>query len=103
MVSSPDPLRYYFGGLTVNVYEYIHIDVNVIMDSTALCLKYEPSTFTLYCPVKNHVVGWDLLTGNIAVTLRNLTNSEITAFGTFSLGKSGVIGDNEGNVVLRKL
>ena len=73
------------------------------MDSTALCLKYEPNSFTLYCPVKNHIVGWSLLTGKIIVTLRNLTNVEITAFGMFSLGKIGVIGDNEGNVQLRKL
>lgn len=102
-MSTTNPLKYYFGGTAVSAYDYIHIDANIIQDSTALCLKYHPSSFTLYCPIKNHLVGWDLLTGSIALTLRNLTSGEITAFDMFATTKIGVLGDSEGNLVLRKL
>jgi hypothetical protein len=42
MISTKNPLRYYFAGNSVVLYEYIHIDANVILDSTALCIKYHP-------------------------------------------------------------
>jgi WD40 repeat protein len=103
MVASTSPLRYFFGGLAVAAYEYIHIDANVILDSTVLCLKYHPSSFTLYSPVKNHIVAWDLLTGAISNTLRNQSPAEITAFGMFEGSRMAVVGDAEGNVLLRKL
>lgn len=93
LMASTNPLKYFFGGTAVSAYEYIHIDANVIQDSTALCLKYHPSSFTLYCPIKNNLVGWDLLTGKIAVTLRNMTPGEITAFDMFGTTKLGVFGD----------
>jgi hypothetical protein len=73
MISTSN-LKYYFAGLSVSAYEYIHVDANVILDSTALCLKYEPSSFNVYCPIKNHIVAWNLLTGNISSTLRNQTS-----------------------------
>jgi hypothetical protein len=83
MISTNNPLRYYFAGTSVSLFEYINIDANVILDSTALCLKYHHDTFALYCPVKNHVIVWDLLTGSISNTLRNQTAGEITAFDVF--------------------
>ena len=103
MIATNNPLKYYFAGTSVSVYEYIHIDSNVILDSNVLCLKYQPDSFSLYCPVKNHVVIWDLLTGSISNTLRNQTTAEITAFDVFSDLKLSVIGDLEGNVMLRKM
>lgn len=93
MISTSTPLRYYFAGLSVAVYEYVHIDANVILDSTALCLKYHPESFMLFCPIKNHVIAWDLLTGNIANTLRNQTTSEITAFDLLVDIKLAILGD----------
>ena len=71
MISTTHPLRYYFGGTSVVAYEYVHIDANVILDSTVLCLIYDHNSFTLYSPVKNHIVAWDLLTGSISNTLRD--------------------------------
>lgn len=103
MIATTNPLKYYFAGLSVSGYEYIHVDANVILDATALTLKYEPSTFTLYCPIKNHIIAWDLLTGNITNTMRNQTSGEITAFDIFSGVKLAVIGDIEGTLTLRKL
>ena len=103
MIATNSPLKYYFAGTSISVYEYIHIDSNVILDSNVLCLKYHADTFSLYCPVKNHVVIWDLLTGSICNTLRNQTAAEITAYDVFSDHKLSVIGDLEGNVTLRKL
>lgn len=103
MISTDHPLRYYFGGSSVVSYEYVHIDANVIRDSTVLCLKYDPNNFTLYSPVKNHIVAWDLLTGTISNTLRDQSPGEITAFGVFINTKLSVIGDSEGNLLLRKL
>jgi hypothetical protein len=47
----------------------------------------------LYCPIKNHLVSWDLLSGNIANTLRNQTSSEITAFDIMRNLKFAIIGD----------
>lgn len=73
MISTLHPLRYFFGGVSAVAYDYIHIDANVIQDSTILCLKYHNPSFSLYCPAKNHLVGWDLLTGTISTTLRNQT------------------------------
>jgi len=40
MISTSNPLKYFFAGLSVSAYEYIHVDANVILDSTALSLKY---------------------------------------------------------------
>lgn len=57
----------------------------------------------LYSPVKNHIVAWDLLTGNIANTLRNQASSEITAFDIMTDIKMAIIGDMEGNITIRKL
>jgi hypothetical protein len=93
MIATNTPLKYYFAGTSISVYEYIHIDANVILDSTALCLKYHAPTFSLYCPVKNHVVIWDLLTGSISNTLRNQATAEITAFDVFEDLKLSVMGD----------
>lgn len=47
----------------------------------------------LFCPIKNHVIAWDLLTGNIANTLRNQTTSEITAFDLLVDIKLAILGD----------
>ena len=52
----------------------MHIDANIIQDSGIYCMKYDPSSFTLYSPVKNHVIAWDLLTGTVSNTLRNQTS-----------------------------
>jgi len=103
LISTNNPLRYYFAGLSVAVYEYVHIDANIILDATALCLKYHPESFMLYCPIKNHLITWDLLCGNIANTLRNQTSSEITSFDIMTNIKLAIIGDLEGNLTLRKL
>lgn len=48
----------------------------------------------LFCPIKNHLIAWDLLCGNIANTLRNVTNSEITAFDILANLKLAIIGDS---------
>ena len=93
MISTQHPLRYFFGGFDVVAYQYVHIDANVIQDSGILALEYDPSTFILYSPVKNHIVAWDLLTGVVSNTLRNQTSGEITAFGVFYSSKLAVIGD----------
>lgn len=75
MVTTKDPIRYYFSSSNVSVYEYVQIDANVIHDSIILCLKYNAENFMLYCPIKNHIIVWNLLTGTIATTLRNQTTS----------------------------
>lgn len=94
LAASTKPLRYFFGGTAAAAYEYVHIDSNVIQDSTALCLRYHSQSFTLYCPFKNNIVGWDLLTGLVSITLRALTPADISAFHMFSTTKLAVLGDN---------
>ena len=94
MISSINPLRYFFGGNACAGYQYVHIDANVIQDSGIIGLEYDPQGFCLYSPVKNHIVVWDLLTGIVAMTLRNQTPSQITAFGIFLSTKTVVLGDN---------
>ena len=44
-----------------------------------------------------------MLTGNISNTLRNQTAAEISAFDILSSYNMGIIGDMEGNLLLRKL
>ncbi len=94
MISTTNPLRYYFAGLSVHIYEYVHIDANVIQDSTALCLRYQPLNFSIYCPVKNHIIVCDMLTGCISNTLRNQSVGEISAFDILDDFNLGIIGDS---------
>jgi hypothetical protein len=78
-------------------------EANIIQDANIYNMKYDASQFTLYTPVKNHIVAWDLLTGTISSTLRNQTIGEITTFGIFKSPKIVVLGDTEGNLILRKI
>ena len=71
MISTATPLRFYFAGTAVAAYEYVHTDANVILDSSILALRYLSDSFALFCPVRNHIIVWDLLTGSISNTLRN--------------------------------
>lgn len=57
----------------------------------------------LYSPIKNHIIIWNLLTGTVANTLHDQMTSEITAFDIIKDLKISVLGDFEGNLVLRKM
>ena len=103
MIATQHPLRYFFGGFAVSAFEYVHIDANVIQDTNILSLHHDPSSFALYTPVKNHIISWDLLTGTVSNTLRNQTSGDITAFGVLLCSKLAVIGDSDGNLLIRKL
>lgn len=103
LANSLDPVRYYFGGSAITCYEFIPSDSNLPIESSALCIRHQKNKFKLYCPIRNSVLVWDLLTGTLANTLQEQSPSEITTaelIGQFGLM---VIGDADGNLFLRKL
>lgn len=103
MIALTQPLRYYFGGVGIAGYQYVHVDSNPLQDAPLLSLHHRARPTRLYAPLKNHLLEWDLLTGHLNNTLRNITEHEITALELMPALGVAAVGDFRGGLSLRKL
>ena len=56
----------------------------------------------MFVSIKNNILVWDMLTGELIDTLPRQTEQEITAFDLIDSSGNFVIGDSEGCITLRK-
>jgi len=57
----------------------------------------------LYVIIKNSILIWDMLTGQVCDLFQNQCDYEITAISLITNSSKFVIGDAQGNIYLRKL
>jgi hypothetical protein len=66
-------------------------------------MKYDPTSFKIFTPMKNHVIVWNLLTGRIEEIFYDMTENDITTIEIASELGFFICGDLDGNVFQRKL
>ncbi len=96
-----NPLKLYFCGRTLSVYEYDkNYNPNSVDDAVVVAVCYRPQNNTIITPAGNKVKVWNALNGEVKKIFSDITQAEITFFTLDYFKKRCLVGFHNGEAAI---